>query len=437
MKKSAKVSPHDNITEVGIETPTECRFDNNDMNQNEKDNTSINKINHFHIKSIEYRGSFTVHGLSRALTGNVFEKIFWGFIILLSIGIIVRIAWSLIIKYNKNDVYIRFYSNEYTEEETPVLTICPIQVDKRGICKLDNNCTTTSNISQLPYSENSSSIWLNDKISVEAPDSMVEGSQIGDYIESTYYDCVRVNPRFFDTSTYTENSLRIYTIYPQEKIELFVHDAKDLYPFFQTQPDYIEVNESDVISIELKHYNRLERPYASNCSQDSEFLIFPGNYSKIKCTESLKCISSYKVCGGSYDFCEQFIPKAFKAVQANFSQNEAENLTECLLQEYKKKYDRECPLPCYENVYTFLPSFSFNCNWLDNSREIVLFFPISPYYHVFEEVPLYSFEQLLSECGGLIGLFTGSSLISFIEVMAFLSLILLKMFNKNKNKNET
>ncbi|XP_065648339.1 uncharacterized protein LOC124808938 isoform X2 [Hydra vulgaris] len=406
-----------------------------------KDAELINEsVDTFHEKSNEYCRSFTVHGLSRALTGNLFEKLFWGLVMLFSLCIIVYGTSTLVIKYKRNDVYIQFYATEYSEADAPIFTICPYEVDKRGICNLTNNCLGNITLSPLFIPKNSSYSWHNDIISIVVDDysksSVKAGVQISDYIKKTFHNCVRLSINFFDTLSSTSNGIRVYTIYPENYLEIFVHDADEEYPFFQSKPIFIGSYESDDINIELKKYKRLKEPFASNCSQNLDSMIFPGKYSKLKCIESLKCINSFKVCGNSYGFCKEFLPKNI------FDNNSSSvyginNLTECLKLEYEKKYNHECALPCDENVYTVISSFTSNCAWLkDNAREIWIDYPTNPYYHVFKEAPLYPFIQFISECGGLLGFLTGSSLISFIEVIVFFSLIVLRKIVNIKSKKE-
>ena len=143
-------------------------------------------LNH---KSNEYRSSFTVHGLSRALTGHCVERIFWGLLILLSLGIIIKIVLNLAEKYNRNDVYIQFYSKEYSEPDMPLLTICPIYIDKRRRCTLKDDCLGNVTIGTIPLVENSSYEWSNDKICINLFWSSVKnGYQLRDFIKSTHFD---------------------------------------------------------------------------------------------------------------------------------------------------------------------------------------------------------------------------------------------------------
>ncbi|XP_065648336.1 uncharacterized protein LOC105849803 [Hydra vulgaris] len=411
-------------------------------NKDKKDALSIaDKVNDRYDKSNEYRGSFTVHGLSRALTGNFYENIFWGFIVLSSLTAIAVLAWKLAVKYRNNEVYIKFFSKEYSKLNMPIFTICPNKIDKRRICNLTNDCINNSTDISTLYTENSSYAWWNDKMSVivinESRKSVKTGIQLRDYIKSTYYQCIRMNLSFFDTSSSSSNGIHVYTVYPKSNIEVYVHDEKEQYPFFQTKPNYIEALESDEINIEVIQYKRLKYPFSSNCSQILKDMIFPGGYTKLKCVESLKCMNSLKACGGTYDFCEQFLNNNFRVKYAkNFSALDLDILTKCLKSEYEKSYDNECALACEESIFKIIMSYTTKCSWLqNNAREIYVNYPLGPYYHVFEEAQLYSFEQFLSECGGLVSLFTGSSAISLIEITTFLCLVLIKyIYNKNNKK---
>ena len=186
-------------------------------------------LNH---KSNEYRKSFTVHGLSRALTGHCVERVFWGLLILFSLGIIIKIVLHLAEKYKRKDVYIRFYSKEYSEPDMPQLTICPMEINKRRRCTLKDDCLGNVTIGNMPLVENSTYNWINDKIYIKVyKDTIKKGYQLRDYIKGSYFDCIRLDLRILDTSSFSSNGISVYTIYPKEIIELFVHDADELYPF--------------------------------------------------------------------------------------------------------------------------------------------------------------------------------------------------------------
>ena len=105
---------------------------------------------------------------------------------------------------------------------------------------------------------------------------MKEEYQLSDFISVVYFGCIRLNLTIFDTLSFSSNGISIYTGYPGEPIEVFVHDADEPYPFLQSYPIKIYSKQSTEINIELKKYERLEAPFASNCTKSSESMIFPG-----------------------------------------------------------------------------------------------------------------------------------------------------------------
>ena len=389
--------------------------------KNEKDFVILN------YKTNEYRSSFTIHGLSRALTGHCVEKVFWGLLVLISLSIIIYIVASLAKKFNRHDVYIQLYTKEYTESDTPFLTICPINVKQLQFCSFTNNCLGHFPTSNMSFNRNDSYSWGNDKIYINIRQRSVKKEyQLRDFISVVYFGCIRLNLSIFDTSSFSSNGISVYTAYPEQSIEVFVHNADEPYPFLQSNAIEISRKQSTEINIELKKYERLEAPFASNCTKSAEPTIFPGKYSKLKCVESLKCVNGFKTCGLYYDICQELLPTQFKSKYAKqiTTEEQRRNVIDCLEAEFAKHYDKECGLPCKEQIYTVITSLTRECSWLaDNQREIFINYPLNPYYHIFKEAQLYPFEQLLSECGGLFGLFIGSSAISFIEILVFLSLL--------------
>ena len=87
-------------------------------------------------KSNEYLSSFTAHGLSRALTGHYAKRFFWGLLILISLSIIIYTVLVLAVKYNKKDVYIQLYTEEYSAFANPFLTICPTEFEQIRFCSI-------------------------------------------------------------------------------------------------------------------------------------------------------------------------------------------------------------------------------------------------------------------------------------------------------------
>ena len=114
----------------------------------------------------------------------------------------------------------------------------------------------------------------------------------------------------------------------------------------------------------------------------------------------------------------------------------------------------ECPLSCYDVVYESTYSFQSSrdsnelpdgtienetanlCQRFENNFtrfeyfHIELAFEYPELFDLLEEKQAYTFENLCAELGGFLGLMIGISTISVVEILAYLSMILVKKFTK-------
>ena len=53
-----------------------------------------------------------------------------------------------------------------------------------------------------------------------------------------------------------------------------------------------------------------------------------------------------------------------------------------------------------------------------------------------EEVPAYTWEKLFSDFGGCVGLMTGTSVLSIVEIIIFISLVVMERVYRRQEVNE-
>ena len=118
--------------------------------------------------------------------------------------------------------------------------------------------------------------------------------------------------------------------------------------------------------------------------------------------------------------------------------------------------DDNCPLPCYEvnyDVYSFITEVQskpyFNQSWVkaetNRSKNTCYTSDISPklsrdflHYHVklgyqniesyflMKEKPMYGWDQMIAELGGLLGLLIGASALSVLEIIFYLIMAVIR-----------
>ncbi len=93
--------------------------------------------------------------------------------------------------------------------------------------------------------------------------------------------------------------------------------------------------------------------------------------------------------------------------------------------------EKQCPMECDSISYSLsVHTNSINLN--GNSRVYIYYHDF--YYTSITEQPKTTFDQLISNIGGLLGLFIGGSLMSFFEIFELLISILVIIFKSRKRK---
>jgi len=93
--------------------------------------------------------------------------------------------------------------------------------------------------------------------------------------------------------------------------------------------------------------------------------------------------------------------------------------------------EEQCPMECDSISY----SLTIQSNYLNLSgnSHVNIYYP-DFYYTSITEQPKMTFDNLIGNLGGLLGLFIGGSLISFFEIFELLISVLVIMFKNRKKK---
>ena len=159
--------------------------------------------------------------------------------------------------------------------------------------------------------------------------------------------------------------------------------------------------------------------------------IFPGSYSIQACSETLKCIKTFQLCGDTFDFCRRYIPEDIRVRYQNKNVT-IEDVHSCLKKHIKHNLIGQCRQPCNQVQYDV--QISPRPLW---KKTLGYFGPHALFVEEFditfvltepgsflqrEEKEMFSWTDLLGLVGGTIGLFCGLSFLSLLELIIYLAI---------------
>ena len=392
-------------------------------------------------KKIEYSQSFAIHGLSRIFHGTKHEKCFWFINLLLCFGISAFLVNSQVKSYFNKEVYNDEKPVVTAKTEFPTITICDGNSNSRkyDYCGYDSSriglvsgkwrCQIPSiprNGMSLGYpggvsfDHNPFKIYCGDNNCFHR-DLLIWGTV------ANFSQCAQYN-RNGDASTPTDRIsfyLRWKRTAKKRDFVLYVHEQEDApyaTDFGALQMSYLQNIDIRIKSTKIK---RLPAPYPSSCVTEEEgksLNIFPGKYSLQACSETIRCIKTFKECGDTYNYCRPYIPDSVKMLYFNVNKTFVNFMT-CLRRHNEHNTAPQCRRPCKETKYEIqvFPT-PVNPSTPVYNYKIRLQFVLSQpgEYLRREEKPMFSWEDLLGIIGGTVGLFCGFSILSLIEFMIYL-----------------
>ena len=399
----------------------------------------------------------TIHGLSKVLHGGSrIERVVWFAFILF--GFTLAILTTVKLWQNYFDDRLNVVYTKYKDVERmyiPTITMCDQK--KRQI--LDSSVQIDprhENPSILLYkdikecSHNTSGIGcLNDalfgigSLTASKDYSNIENANhllsLEPGIESV---CVTFNKNGSLYTTTSDKMVRIVILqnpkYPKRKwTQIYVNNPGEQY--YKASTNVLQASrEVYSIGMEKTEVERLGEPY-SNCKSDDdnnekdklETNIFGGVYSSVKCVESCRLREIVESCGDVPFQYRHFIPNKWYSSSHNNKNISA--LEKCIKDHKSKRYCKlSCPHSCQQNKIKL--SIVKGSAIHSNALFLLFSFPTMTVEHI-EEFRLYSWQELLSNFGGVLGLMTGFSLMSVFEIIIYLILLVNEKFIKHKLVN--
>ena len=243
-----------------------------------------------------------------------------------------------------------------------------------------------------------------------------------------------------------------------KQISVTLHD-QNIDPLFLTPQIQIMPDQRYTINLRKIVSKRLTHPFPSNCTNKTKDHNFPGNYNRRTCLFVNRYLESYKKSNVMTSVGELYIPEKIIR-ENNYTKKYPSETNSQTTEQFYQMFteidwgNSECPLSCYDVVYESTYSFqSFRdsnelpdgtienetanlCQRFENNFtrfeyfHIELAFEYPELFDLLEEKQAYTFENLCAELGGFLGLMIGISIISVVEILAYLSMILMKKFTK-------
>ena len=414
--------------------------------------------------------SLTMHGIGRVLTTGSKK---------------VRAVWSilLIVSVTFASLFIKVLVSEYFEYETdlvhkarvkrsmpfPVVTICnglrmynasdrPTFTDgfewykaKLANSKMSHFCQFNRlkclkiNLTYHEHPHKKSCLVFNPNESIHQTASMVKNG-----LEINF---------FINNSDTTESNFDNYS--PKSPVaKIYIHSSRVI-SFPYNDKISAKLGHSTKIVIKKVRTVRQKYPYQSNCTNDEEKKLsyFPGNYTVDGCLATIYQIDLYKTCGYKIADMEPYFPYDKLGPKVPYNQTCFRELIERGVANADGQSGYECPLPCHEEIYEvkawsemkypldpqlsrFKEMFSnkMGINVSDdyiysNIGQLVIGYEDFQ-ETVYEEKPKYTAQKVLSDFGGLIGIYLGASFISMAELVAFSIYLIAKFFKRLMEKKQ-
>lgn len=405
-------------------------------------------------KKDEYIQSFTVHGLTRICTGSKAESSFWLVMLLFGLVISVYVVYRLVSKYLRFEIYTEISQMVTSHNYFPAITFCDYNLlmatyfaycgvssgDKHNHIHVPCQVTASNKKNTIKNILNNTKEWSNGKFHVTqcfswgsrqcANDTFLKSLSKHNHACFTW----NYNSDFYDaySHAYIQFSANKTADFQHSYIVALVHDPR-IEELDMTNRVILEPAKTYELRIAKTVMKRLPSPYPSKCTDKKPNDIFPGKYTRRTCLESINYVNMFKKCGDVLDHHKEYIPAD---IVRQYKRNETiKNIMSCVHKFSKTQVEMtdDCPFPCEEMELQTMASFHEMSGKKDGENSIYrvdIQYQNVDSYRVVEEKMLFSWDQVIGEVGGLLGLVIGASFISFIEILAYLYLCCIQRCEK-------
>ena len=356
-----------------------------------------------------YRNNFTTHGLSKICTGVTWEKILWFVVLFASLTIVLYFTYGFYIEYKKFDYRTEIRVKASQNITLPTVTICD------GEPALD-----------MCYKNKS----FSNRVSCLANDTLykkIYGSFIDTHFtqHKLFSQCILFNE--YENVTSKDHKRMLFSLFPQKEYHIWIHDSNDIaFGDHITLETGLASTKYEIIFFDKQITSRLPFPYPSNCSSTGN--LFPGQYSVNKCYHSCYLQKMINNCGAVPDEFLRYLPH-LKELLPDTNEKTDDHVKLCFWEAMQHFESCKCGVSCHEMNIKHR-HFSDH-----NDHGIYLYFSYeSNTFMEIKEIPSYPATKFVTDIGGWLGLFSGISFLSIVEILLFIFLSVLAMVKKLKHE---
>ena len=399
--------------------------------------------------------SLSIHGIGRvALTKVKVLKVFW------TLVFVGCLYWVCVKTYHTISLHFEYNSYLLTTTEVkhalqlPAITICNglrlhatknASLFTRGFTNYTKIHLNFCMVEQLPC--NNTSLTYEVKKEPDTLPSCLVFNRKQSARQSFPVQDMGLRLDFFLNTSDTLSTSDENFQPPSMAVKIFLH-SKEAVPLLLNSAASAKPGFSTEIVIQKVKISRLTSPFRSNCTANRENStnFYPGNYTLNGCMLSQLGSRAYEKCGFVQPILKKYFPRNSTQGKINFT---------CLAEVSVQTHKTNCHPPCWEEKYKIISRdetkwpFGEDLQMLkDITYRAFGFWPTDEYimssygrisisYDKLEELHHTEKEHsttatLLSDIGGLMGIFLGASLISVAEILIMGSSLLFNLVTKIK-----
>ena len=370
------------------------------------------------MKVVEsYKDNFTVHGMTKIFTGHPVESIVWFVLLLLCLVFVGRESYYFYKEYITFDIRTEMRMTTVEDMTLPTITVCsmgPVQMVRKGVQWKNESLVPDLKLNDSNISNSQSKPLID---FVRGPGAM--------YVlqHQNFPACIIINSGSRITSSTPLNESTISFLPQITILRLYVHSKDDIsFSLRSNKPEAIlEVGLHEIVFKNKRIFHRLEYPYPSDCVNESEKLnLFGGKYSVNKCKDSCAIMQQINQCNATLDQWKQHIASKKESIKSSSECNQRKcdmKIRKCLRDALLSPNHCSCRPSCYEEIVDTVKSKDF-------SRDGVfkLKFSADNIFTTITEVPAYPANKFVTDIGSWLGLFSGMSILSVVEITIFIVL---------------
>ncbi|XP_066930204.1 acid-sensing ion channel 2-like [Clytia hemisphaerica] len=390
-------------------------------------------------KMQSYAEGLTIHGLSRIATGSSLSKLIWSVLVVASFSTAVWISKEHWDSFLRHDVKTHTTMKAEHEMKFPAITICDqsaISFEQNRFEKGDPKAKRPISVGLLEQLENLSVsdapyVWVAQLTSDYAH---FLGKRISEPLNiDSQTNCFTVKGHkqtiISEKLVVTIKANRTFDRWTQ----LLVTPENEPFPG-ATSTIYWAINGYYNVVIKKRLISRLGKPH-SECVDGKgtyEQNKFIGNYTVNKCKKGCFLEKVFEKCGAIPPMYERYMRNPGKF--DNFTNTVNDTVGQPCLWKLNdnltifEECNNVCHLqPCFEEDI----KLSLHYHSTKNDHFLSLAFTYDTFLvDIVNEKPVYTWQDLFANFGGCVGLMTGASILSVVELFFFVGLILIDLFEK-------